>query len=378
MSRRSVRMIDPRKFHRISFVLVAAAFLTGCNLPTDGPSGSGEQVFEPGMTCSVPTALLFDGGPGVDGIPALQNPPLVQALDPRADYLDDGDRVIGIMAGNQAVAIPHNILWWHEIVNLDLDATPPLAVTYCPLTGSSMVFDRTAADGATFGVSGIIFQNNLVLWDRRQPASLWSQMGRAGICGREDGRPLSMLGALETTWAGWKALHPGTLVVSGDLGLGRDYRRYPYGRYEDLDNDGFLFPQPPYDQSRPPKERILGIPSAVGEGGIAFPFLELGAPEAGEATLIETTFEDREIVVFWDTSAQGAMAYLPEASAGPLTFRVENDRILDHQTGSQWRLDGLAVAGPLEGERLPMVQEAYVAFWFAWATFQPDTDIWTR
>jgi hypothetical protein len=59
------------------------------------------------------------------------------------------------------------------------------------------------------------------------------------------------------------------------------------------------------------------------------------------------------------------------------TFSVEDGKIVDEATGSVWTVEGRAVDGPRAGERLPAVEEAYVAFWFAWAHFQSNTTIWT-
>ena len=70
------------------------------------------------------------------------------------------------------------------------------------------------------------------------------------------------------------------------------------------------------------------------------------------------------------------MAYRSVRDGQPLTFEVRHERLFDMETGSEWRLDGLAVEGPLAGERLEPVAEAYVAFWFAWAAFQPQTRLW--
>lgn len=64
-----------------------------------------------------------------------------------------------------------------------------------------------------------------------------------------------------------------------------------------------------------------------------------------------------------------------KTSAG---FSVENGTIVDDETGSTWTIEGRAVAGPRAGRRPSgPVEEAYVAFWFAWAAFQPETTIWT-
>jgi hypothetical protein len=76
-----------------------------------------------------------------------------------AAYLVDTDRVIGLCAGEQPVAVPHNILWWHEIANVDLDGAS-VSVTYCPLTGSSIAFDRAPLGGTAFGVSGLPFRTS--------------------------------------------------------------------------------------------------------------------------------------------------------------------------------------------------------------------------
>ena len=167
-----------------------------------------------------------------DGMPALSDPELVDAGDPVASYLRGTDRVIGLEVEGEYIAFPHNILWWHEIVNMN---DVGLAVTYCPLTGSSMVFRRDAANGAEFGVSGLIFQNNLVMYDRSpsgEVETLWPQMLAGARCGPREGRKLTMAPALEIEWEEWVALHPETKVVSGATGYSRDYTLYPYGNYK--------------------------------------------------------------------------------------------------------------------------------------------------
>jgi hypothetical protein len=84
-----------------------------------------------------------------------------------------------------------------------------------------------------------------------------------------------------------------------------------------------------------------------------------------------------DIVILWDERARSAMAYHPVAAGQTLTFEVQTGTLVDRETGSTWEVDGQAVFGPLRGTRLRPVAEAYVAFWFAWAAFQPETEIWT-
>ena len=333
-----------------------------------------------GGTEAVVTALCQElqaeliSGAVKDGIPALTDPTFVAVGDDQTDYLLGTDRVIGLEVAGEYIAIPHNILWWHEIANLNDFG---LAVTYCPLTGSSMVFDRGAAEGAAFGISGLLFKNNLVMYDRSANGvveSLWPQMLTVGRCGPGEGRRLQMIAALEIEWEDWAALHPDTRVLSGDTGIPRDYTRYPYGDYEIESNALTLFPQDTPDPRRPPKERVLGIPFDDG-GGIAFPFGALR--DAGDLVAIHETGNEQEaIVVLWDGAASAAMAYRPSAGSQTLTFEVRVDTFVDVETGSEWSLEGKALSGPLAGQRLEMIPEAYVSFWFAFSTFSENPELW--
>ncbi len=362
----------PRLFSISWFaVLVAAALvLAGCD---SGPSSSGSSESEGGFTldnCTIPTDRLVDGGVEKDGIPALTNPDLTEPGSERVEYLAASDRVIGVLFGETPLAVPHNILWHHEIANFDDWAGETFAVTYCPLTGSTLAFDRAAAQGAEFGVSGILFDNNLVMYDRNSEQSLWPQMNRQANCGAATGTELDMLPVVEMTWERWRELHPDTKVVSDRTGHSRVYsaQGYPYGNYEDEDNSRLLFDMP-IDERRPPKERVLGIPSGS-DGGVALPFNALDAD--GPVRVVTVAAGGAERTVFWSRDAQSAMAFETDDA-----FSVENGRIVDDETGSVWTVDGRAVEGPRAGEQLAPVNEAYVAFWFAWAAFQPETTIWT-
>ncbi len=320
--------------------------------------------------CRIDASLLADGGVGKDGIPALTDPLLVNASD--VSFLNGSNRVIGMLVDGQAVAVPHIILWWHEIVNFNF-ANLGVAVTYCPLTGSSMAFDRAAIGGGEFGVSGLLFQNNLTMYDRTDRESLWPQMNREAGCGPRTGAALTMLPVMEMTWDGWKALYPDTRVVSEQTGFLRNYTPsgYPYGNYETPSNGSLIFPMQ-IDGRREPKERVLGIPD--GDGGIAFPFFALDA--AGPFRAVHSTVGGLDVVVFWDRAKAGATAFRPRAGTRDLTFEARENGLFDTETGSRWQLDGVAVEGLLSGERLEPVDDAYVAFWFAWALFQPQTFLW--
>ncbi len=351
--------------HVVPGIFIFASLLAGCG------SSNGTNDSVAGNECIIPTGDLADGGVGKDGIPALTDPTLVSASE--ATYLVDSSRIIGLEVDGQAVAVPHNILWSHEITNFNF-ASGKYAVTYCPLTGSSMAFDRASVGGAEFGVSGLLFQNNLTMYDRNSGESLWPQMFRRAGCGPAVGTALEMMPVVEMNWSGWQELHPDTKVISSNTGFRRDYTQfgYPYGDYERENNSRVLFSQS-IDSRRPPKERLLGIPGT--DGGIAFPFNELNKEPV---RVVHESVDGSNVVVFWNRDQRGAMAFRRRNGGQELSFAVRNGVIMDDETSSVWQTDGTAVLGPLSGQRLEPVAEAFVAFWFAWAAFEPDTRVWTE
>lgn len=320
-------------------------------------------------------AFLADGGVGRDGIPALTNP-LFVPLDDAAhtSYLSEESRVIGVEVDGVWRGIPHNVMYRHEIVNLNR-AGERIAVTYCPLTGSALTFDRGLVDSAEFGVSGLLYQANLIMYDRNSEDSLWPQMAGAAACGARAGRVLVRRPVVETTWAGWRDLFPGSVVLGIDPSLSFTYGVNPYGvGYEHPDNPDFVgFPLPRHDTRRRPKERVLGLPAVDGRPPVAFPFLAM--EEEGGFWTAAFDYAGESAVVLWDAGRRAALAVRPVAGGRALTLRAEDGGFVDNETGSRWNVAGRAMAGSLEGERLEIIAEAYVAFWQPWAAFHPGTNL---
>ena len=112
----------------------------------------------------VPIAEIRSGGPPRDGIPAIDQPVFVAGNSAR--FLRDDDLVVSFSEGGETRAYPLRILVWHEIVN-DTVGGRPVAVTYCPLCGTAMVFDRRVGDRTlSFGVSGLLYQSDVLMYDR--------------------------------------------------------------------------------------------------------------------------------------------------------------------------------------------------------------------
>ena len=166
-------------------------------------------------------------------------------------------------------------------------------------------------DDAGFGVSGLLYQANLIMYDRNSDDSLWPQMTGEAACGPREGRALVRRQVVEMTWSGWKELFPGSRVVGIDPAQNFIYRVNPYGvSYENPDNPDFIgFPIPRDDVRRPPKERVLGLPAVGGQSAMAFPFLAMA--EAGDAWTAGFDYAGASAVVFLGRGYAGG----PGASA---------------------------------------------------------------
>ena len=97
----------------------------------------------------------------------------------------------------------------------------------------------------------------------------------------------------------------------------------------------------------------------------------------GEVAVVSGSTSNESYVVLWERFSEGAMAFKPLLNGAPVTLTTADGKIVDVETGSEWRMDGRAISGPLEGQSLAPIHEAFVSFWFAWPAFYPHTDLWS-
>jgi hypothetical protein len=149
------------------------------------------------------------GGVSVDGIPALDNAPMVPA--DQAGYLLGGEPVFGVAINGDTRAYPLRILDWHEMAN-DVVGGVPMSLAYCTLCGAGIAFDGRASDGGTydFGSSGFLYRSNKLMYDR-QTRTLWNQLTGEPVLGELVGAnvELELLPVVLTSWEDWLAQHPG-------------------------------------------------------------------------------------------------------------------------------------------------------------------------
>lgn len=311
----------------------------------------------------------MDGGPGQDGIPAIDRPVMQLAAEVPDREILDAELVVGVLHEGAMHAYPYNILNWHEVVNDSINFND-FVVSYCPLTGSSVAWD--ADDGLAnteFGVSGLLYNSNLILYDR-ESGSRWSQMLQQSVEGTRVRERPARIQVVETTWSTWKTMYPDSFVMTRSTGYSRDYDAYPYGGYrfsEDL-----LFPVSRTDNRLHPKTRVIGIHSATASK--VYQIEGFGA--ATQA--VNDHFDGDPIVVVGNSSADIAVIFSRELGDGTiLDFSALDGQlpnILQDSEGNTWDVFGNAVSGPRAGERLAMTN-SFTAMWFAWVAFFENPEI---
>src|SRR5690606_25839457 len=153
----------------------------------------------------------------------------------RRDYLDAGDRVVGLEINGGIRAYPLSMLAVHQVVNDELGGVPVL-VSYCPWCDAVLVFDRRVGDQTLqFAVSGLLYSSNMLMYDRserRGQESLWCQLQGRAVSGPQGQAraQLAMLPAQLVDWKSWLELHPDTGVALAweeqPAALETDYEAY--------------------------------------------------------------------------------------------------------------------------------------------------------
>ncbi len=331
----------------------------------------------------IDTAGLRSGGPPPDGIPSI-NQPRFEPAD-SVLWLEDHEPVVTLDFNGHHRAYPVRILTWHEIVNDTVDGVP-LVITYCPLCNTAIAFDRRVDDRVlSFGVSGMLYNSDLVMFDR-QTESLWPQVhGRAGV-GHLAGTQLDFVPVTMVPWSQWREEHPDGWVLSRDTGHVRNYGRNPYVGYDEVGSDP-LFPVAREDDRLLSKTRIVAFPSATDSVAVV-----TQAVAAVGAITVEVD-DDPIVIVAIDglasalddiSIAEGreipwTRSFIARVEGQDLTFEPTVDAsgavtLVDAETGSTWNSNGRAIAGFFEGTQLETAV-TIDTFWFAWAAFRGDTTV---
>ncbi|MFQ5674282.1 MAG: DUF3179 domain-containing protein [bacterium] len=339
------------------------------------PSPKDGDTF-PNSGWNIPADQIVTTGVSKDGIPSLFNPQTIAAE--RADYLSDEDLVLGLVVDGQPRAYPYTILDWHEVVNEDI-RDKDFTVSYCPLTGTAIVFDgNNSGRKIVFGVSGLLYNSNLIMFDR-DTNSHWPQMRLQCDQGELRNTRQIVLPSIETAWSTWKQLYPNTVILSTNTGFDRPYDR-PGSAYPDYDlpDSPPQFPISFQDNRLPPKQRVHGV--LVGQGPDNYVAKAYPIHASQKRRLINDALSGDPLLVVDAGEDNFVISYLREVDGNVLTFELTNGvdsfpfTFQDAETGSTWNVLGEAIEGPLSGTKLKRTL-SYNAYWFAWATFFNDAVI---
>jgi hypothetical protein len=318
-----------------------------------------------------------------DIIPPIDEPQF-ETVEEASQWLVNREPVVLLELGGTARAYPLRILTSHEVVNDEMEGRS-VVVTYCPLCNSAVTFDREV-DGQVlrFGVSGLLRNSDLVMWDR-QTESLWQQITGEGIVGELAGTMLDFIPSPLVSWGDFRAEFADGEVLSRDQGIYPPelYANQPYAGYDSSTNP-FLFRGTP-DDRYPAMERVVAV--RIDGTNKAYPFSVISQERAVNDEVADTSIlvvfgaDDTASVLDTGDVTTGravgvGLAFERTVGDEVLTFEAQGeDRFMDRETGSTWDLFGNALDGPLAGEKLAPVVNTN-ELWFAWAAFNADAAVY--
>lgn len=317
----------------------------------------------------LPDFAIADGGVGRDGIPPLDHPEFIPVS--QVDFIEDRELVIGIKIGNELRAYPHRIMDKHEVVNEEINGFS-YTLSFCPLAGSALGFPAEFEGRKhTFGVSGFLFNANLIMYDRETQDD-YSQMLLMGIKGDRSCEFLDNFPVVETNWENWKKMYPDSKVLSLNTGYNLSYHQLPISAVI-KPHSTLFFQVDPFDDRLESFVRAHGI--IHNKRAKIYPIDAF----QNEITIFEEDIPNLLIVV--GSKARNFMlSFFRKMEDGTiLTFEPIENRgaviMKDKEEGNLWNIFGEAVEGPRQGQKLSS-PISYNAYWYAWGAIYPGAEIY--
>ena len=317
---------------------------------------------------------IISGGTGRDRRIVPIDHPIFTSVSMAEATFDDYAPMIVLDYHEVERAYPLNIMTAHEIVN-DEVAGIPIAVTFCPMCNSAVVYQREV-DGQILrmGVSGNFYGNNFLMYDNLTE-SWWYQFTGLAVVGDFTGERLEVIPSQVVGFASYAIRYPEGEVLIGDANRpNMNYDMTPYMMYQD--NSSPILTNDNYDPRLSAMQRVVS--TNVEQTPIAYPFSVLR-----DVGVINDNVDGYPIVAFWQQGAENTISsnndntgqaaiFGRELNGLTLSFTYENDRIFDEQSNSEWNIFGEAISGEFEGESLYRY-DCFTHFWFAWSSAYPET-----
>lgn len=323
-----------------------------------------KPVAADGVSYLVPKNEIYDAGRGEDDAPALVNPVFV-ANSAAGFYADDLSGVAVVIDGD-ARFYPHQVLNWHEVVE-DTVGGQRIVVAHATFCGSDAVYD--ASNGITLRNAGKVYNNCTLLSDAE--GNLWNATTGVQVVGKNAGATLTAVSADVMTLKEWKERYPAGKVLSENTSFARLYKRHPFGGYDTA--DALYFPvnathcatQDGASMCEPSLKAVV-MATMLEKTPVAF--AEAYVRQEG---VVAASAEGQKAVAFYDAKNRRVRVYDASVDGRVLTFRREEARLVDAETGSEWGADGVAVRGELAGKRLAPRQSVRM-FAFAFSANYPQ------
>ena len=296
----------------------------------------------------------------------LQAPEFISASE--AEYIEPRDLVLGITINGESKAYPTSMMWFHHVAN-DVVGGTPVAITFCVVCSSGVAFNPVI-EGTRYNFSLFALYDAVMVMADDETGSVWAHLSGIALDGPLQGAQMEILPLIQTTWEHWKELHPNTLVLSNESEYS-DWYANP-GLAEAGFGPEFIQSIVNWDERLPANTLVLGVD--VGSSYIAYP-VELLIALGGIAN---DNYEDHEMLIIVDQRNAFSIAYSREVNGQILNFEniaISGIDIVDHETGSHWNIEGEAISGPLQGEKLTFVT-SYLTEWYGWAAYHPGSDIY--
>ncbi|WP_419902754.1 DUF3179 domain-containing protein [Kiloniella sp.] len=310
----------------------------------------------PGVQYSIRLEEIAWGGVSKDGIPSLDNPTLISAED--AEYLKNDDLVFGVSINGDARAYPLRIMNWHEMFN-DVIGGVPVALAYCTLCGSGILYETDLGDGKEpiiFGSSGFLYRSNKLMYDK-QTHSLWNQFTGRPVVGFLTGSKLELKTrpVTITTWKQWHAHNPDTKVLSLETGFRRNYGSgVAYREY--FSSPELMFPVS-VDQSDHAAKSYVFVLRVSGKEK-AWPLSDFE-----KSKVINDTVDGLSVVLVGDAKTRTVRAFEGNGER----FSTGSDTNSFVSESGKWQLTENELISN-SGEKLQRLP-GHISYWFAWNNY---------
>lgn len=192
----------------------------------------------------------------------------------------------------------------------------------------------------------MLWNRSLVMRDL-ETGSLWSHILGRAMAGKLRGKELDVIPSTITDWKTWQQAHPETTVVM----LSRTAREFNRQMYRD------------------PAKFVIGLSDR--NTAKAWPYDQLILQP-----IVNDRLNDEPVVVFFDERSGAAVIYDRRVNGRALSFVLQDDKIVDEQTGSSWNwMRGEANGGELKSEQLKP-RPGVISFTKAWQVFHPNSSYW--